>query len=953
MHFYWESKAIKDFRISLFFKSTIALLCINFLSLQAQTQSVSVYGRVADSTTKKGLNLATIAVYQAKDTSIITYRLSDAKGEFKVPSLPEDKPLRLLITVAGYEPFRREFMLTKAKSSIDMGLVLLKPSIRQLEEVVVFSEIPPVLFRKDTIEFNAASFKTLPTALVEDLLKKLPGVEVADNGSIQVNGRPVMRILVDGKQFFGDNYKMATRNLPANLIDKVQVADDTEQFEFNRVRQDGPLNKVINLTFKKGVKRGLFGRAYVGGGTNERNELGGLLNMFRDTLQLSLVGYQNNLNRSSFTLQDLRDAGGFNRSGMGSFGSTSGVSGERININGIAFGGGTTGINKSQGVGANLNHAPSKNLSLFAQYFYNSNLNEVVSNNTTTIPLITGVNTTNTYSTLRGNEISHNLNGGVTWRIDSLSRLQFRIGFVSQLNLVTNSSIQGFKNDLIGNLSNYNGQLFSNDSINRFNYSFSYSRRIANTKKSLILFHSYNRNNNPLAQITESINTIFYPQAGSQIFEQLRRTNSPTSNSDFSVYFENVVNKYFNYSVSGRYEQSNSGKQIQTVAKTLNGVVYDSIVLPATSDVLRRLDILNGDLTFVYRKDKLRLRTSFEFLNQSINDQYSNLNNNRFTQSLSNLLLSMSLTVNKITMQYFQRVQPPSINDLIPVADNSNPFQVIKGNRTLQPVKSSYFNTSANFVNNKTGATLFIITNSSFNANPIIRRLSIDSSGLQTYTPENAGNTIYHSINLNYSRKYKAGKGFSFGFTTSIYSAYELRRVLLDKNSFTANQFIHNLAFSLNFNFNNKIELSPRYRIGLNQSRYPSGNTVLSNFDFVTNDISGTVIYRPSSSIAITTNYRYLQQSVFSPSVPASSFVTNADITYSFLQSRRAQIKLYLNDVFNTNRGVTGFASERLTSVTNTNILNRYFLLSFYYDIRDWSKRKIESGEMSNKLFRF
>lgn len=222
-------------------------LLLFFLIQNLSAQTLSINGIVVDSATKKGLNLATIAVYDAKDTSIIKYRLSDTKGAFKVPSLPEGILLRLLITVAGYEPYRKEFILTSAIPSIDFGIVALKTSEKQLDEVVVFSEIPPVLFKKDTIEFNAASFKTLPTALVEDLLKKLPGVEVGDDGSIQVQGRPVTRILVDGKQFFGGNYKMATRNLPANLIDKVQVADDTEQYEFENVRREGPLNKVIKF----------------------------------------------------------------------------------------------------------------------------------------------------------------------------------------------------------------------------------------------------------------------------------------------------------------------------------------------------------------------------------------------------------------------------------------------------------------------------------------------------------------------------------------------------------------------------------------------------------------------------------------------------------------------------------------------------------------------------------
>ena len=345
-----------------------SIFCFSFVESGAQLGILS--GKIIDSTNKNSLQLATVTLYRAIDTSIILYRLSDSKGIFKIHLLPLDTQLRVLISVSGYQVYRKDFALSKEKNTIDLGLIELKPSFLNLKEITVIAEIPPVIFRKDTIEFNASSFKTLPTALVEDLLKKLPGVDVRDDGSIWVQGSKVNRILVDGKRFFGDNYKMATKNLPANIIDKVLVSDDMEQNEFDPLAAKDIPNKLINLTFKKGVKKGWFGRLYAGVGSNKRNELGGIINLFKDTLQLSIVGFDNNVNKSSFSLQDMQEVGGFNRSGTGSLGVSKGISGEQFNINGIPFGGGTTGINRSRGTGLNLNHAPSKKLSVFAQYFY-------------------------------------------------------------------------------------------------------------------------------------------------------------------------------------------------------------------------------------------------------------------------------------------------------------------------------------------------------------------------------------------------------------------------------------------------------------------------------------------------------------------------------------------------------------------------------------------------------
>src|ERR1043165_9643397 len=247
-------------------------------------------GKITDSSTSKPLGLATITVFKEVDTAIITYRLSTPDGEFKVPGLPFDINCRVVISYSGYDVFRKEFTITNTQSTLDLGTIPLVTVSKTLDEVLVIAERPPVIIKKDTIEFNASAFKTLPNALVEDLLKKLPGVQVDRDGNITVNGKPVNRILVDGKTFFGDDPKMATRNLPANVIDKIQVTDDKEELMRNGDDNLNNVGKVINITLKKGVKKGWFGKLYAGKGTGDLYEAGGIANIFRDTLQLSFLG---------------------------------------------------------------------------------------------------------------------------------------------------------------------------------------------------------------------------------------------------------------------------------------------------------------------------------------------------------------------------------------------------------------------------------------------------------------------------------------------------------------------------------------------------------------------------------------------------------------------------------------------------------------------------------------
>ncbi len=447
------------------------------------SQNNILVGQVYDSSSKKVISLATVSIFKVKDASFLTYRLTNEKGGFKINDLPIETPVKVVVSAVGYYTFRIELSLTKEIPIFSLGNIFLKQKENELDEVLVISERPPVIVKKDTIEFNAASFKTLPAALVEDLLKKLPGIQVNDEGNITFNGKSVSRILVEGKRFFGDNYKMATRNLPANIIEKIQVVDDKDDLEFTNEVINVQSNKVINLTFKKGIKKGWFGRLYGGIGTQQRYETGGIINLFKDTLQLSLIGYDNNVNRSSFSIQDLNTAGGFNRSGMSSMFINRGVSGEQFNINGISFGGGTTGISRSTGAGFNLNHSPSKNLSFYAQYFFGYGKNNLESITNTTTPFGQGNFISNTNNTSIDKNYSHIMNFSLNWKIDSLSRLTSNIGFIVKRATLTKNILQQTETDNEGILSKNIGIISSFDSSISFNYSLSYLHRFKRTKK--------------------------------------------------------------------------------------------------------------------------------------------------------------------------------------------------------------------------------------------------------------------------------------------------------------------------------------------------------------------------------------------------------------------------------------------------------------------------------------
>lgn len=227
--------------------------------------------------------MASVSVQDPKDSSLITYTLTDKKGAFVLNGLPENKAVRLLISYTGYRTYIRTL---NADRPTDLGQIFLPSAARDLNTVVIEGDRPPVAIRADTIEFNAAAFKTRPNAVVEDLLKKLPGVDIDEDGGITVNGKKVSRILVDGREFFANDPKLATKNLPSHIIDKVQVVDTkTKQEAKMGITKDGE-DRTINLTLKADKKRGLFGRVSAGYGTDERFEAGGMVNYFNGPKQI-------------------------------------------------------------------------------------------------------------------------------------------------------------------------------------------------------------------------------------------------------------------------------------------------------------------------------------------------------------------------------------------------------------------------------------------------------------------------------------------------------------------------------------------------------------------------------------------------------------------------------------------------------------------------------------------
>jgi hypothetical protein len=909
----------------------------------------TIKGKLVDSAAKTPLGLATVTVFKAADTAIITYRLSSPAGEFKVPGLPFDVPCRMVVSFNGYSGYRKEFTLRSAESTIDLGTITMATTSKTMDEVVIYAERPPVVIKKDTVEFNASAFKTLPNALVEDLLKKLPGVMVDKDGNIMVNGKPVNRILVDGKTFFGDDPKMATRNLPANVIDKVQVVDDKEEMMRNGDDNINNVGKVVNITLKKGVKKGWFGKLYAGAGNDHLYEVGGIANIYRDTVQLSVLGYANNLNRPGFSYNELMSSGGFDRVRSNSSGNSTSVwnnnGGSGISINGINFGGsqGFGGISTSKGGGFNLNLAPNKKRSFYFQYF-NGNI-KAPRVTTTDIDQFSNDTIVNNRTLLTGDMITHGHTFGIGAKLkpDSVTTILINSSFLiglqdeSRFNDITGS------NNKTGPLSD--GQVIQDNDANLYIYKHGiYITHLSKTKKGrrYNLNHNLEVNNRYNDYTSASDIQYFYPIAHDSIYAQLRKERIPRTDAGVTFNYSEPLNKHFALRLGGRYELSKLDNAVSTYNKSNNSSdKFDVLNTLLSSDFKRISNRVYVGAGFEYKWKDLTITPGVRFLQQDVNNKLVS-SNTLLKQDKTDLLPALSIVYKQLSINYGQDVTLPAFNFINPVTDISNPYFIFKGNPDLLPSERKnislnyYYNNSKRFFNAGGYLSGAVINND------IVMTILVDNRGVQTSMPINADGSKNYSMNWNVNKQYRNKQNRIFMWNTGNWMNVNKSRLFYNGTDSRQTTFNYNHWFGIGMNLNDKFEWNMNYSFGKNFTRYSS--TMFKDLDITSQNWGNELVLRMPKHFIWETQVYYSYNGNIPAGLPKDVVKWSAALNITMLKNEVGVLKLAMNDILNRNTNIYVNANRNTITTTQGNILGRYFLATFSYNVRAAGVKKKVGG---------
>lgn len=905
------------------------LLAVLLLTgLTATAQRFIIHGQALD-TLNAGLPSATVMLLNAKDSALVNFGSTDRQGMFELKNVSKGS-YHLKITFVGYATAFRELGPDDFSTPVvEVGRMRMTPISSELAELIVKGERAPVTVKRDTIEFNASSFKVKNNANVEDLLKKMPGVQVDTDGSITAQGEQVQRVMVDGREFFGRDPKLATRNLPADAVDKVQVFDKkSDQAVFTGI-EDGQREKTINLELKEEKRHGAFGNLMAGAGTEDRFQAKASVNKFAKGDQLSFLGMGNNVNEQGFSLDDYMNFSGGSQQMAGGAGGgrltvqLDGNSGVPLN-----FGGRQNGILTNYAGGLNTNQDFGTKTKLGASYFYN-NLNQNITQLLDRVNYLPNGNYDFNQTSRQVNQ-SDNHRGNLT--------LDHQLDSANSIKLTTSATLTNTENSVQSLSRTYNvGDSLQNQSI-RDSYTKGQS---TNLNSNLLYRHRFGKKGRTIsANLTlglsqnksdgelQSTNEFYTNVTEKKVIEQTNHQDNENQSYGAQVSYTEPLGgrKYLEVNYSLR---TNRNDVIRDVYNVNSGV-------PVYNDTLSN----RYNSNYVYNRPGFNLRMNRQKFNITVGASYQHtrlkgnltLRDTSINRTFENFLPVVRFNYDFSSFRHFRldyetSMQEPSIQQLQPVVDNSDPLNLSSGNPGLGPAYAHQFRMNYTQFDPASNIGFFAFINATYTTNAIAYSQTVNPVTLVRLTvPVNVADNLRMAGNFNFgfpikklSSRVSLGPSVTYARSINLINLqvnrsdqktyggtvrydYTLKEVMT--LGLTANLSQNNTGYSFNTKQNQQY-LNETYSSELNIN-------FLKNYSF-----NGSYDF-----------YHYRSQTTgFDQTIP----IISLSVSRFLLKNNAGELKFAVMNALDKSLGVNQTATSNYLQQETTNNLGRYYMVSFTY----------------------
>lgn len=886
---------------------------------QAQDQ-FDVVGIVADSS-GAALNGAMIVALALPDSILSRFALTNGSGAFTLNRLSAGDYV-LQITLVGHQTLRTDFTVTDG--DVDAGTIRLAILAVEMEPLVVSVDHVPFVNRRDTLDYNALAFEVRPQATVEDLLRILPGIEVDTDGSITAQGETVRNVLVDGKEFFGSDPTIATRNLPADAVARVQVYDkQSDMAEFTGI-PDGNEERTINLELREDARRGFFGKVVggLGGGADAAAALSAptadrmrynqtlSVNRFSPTTQVALLGGANNVNQARFSMGS---AGGGFQPGGGRGGG----------------GSGSSGFNESLNIGLNASHDFAEDTWLRTSYFLSEADN--VQNSTVQQQLLLGSAASSLMDQVDDettHTVSHRFNLNAQTEFSEGHDLRLRgnlnVGSSSLTSISARETTSATGQTLNAATTNY---LVDQDEIGG-NARLTWRKRIGANGRSIVA-EAWANLSEPETSADLTSTTQFFDRNGQLIIEDIVQDQSTTGRTlgySQRLALTQPLGQGLTLELFG---QRSAEKEDQTKS------VYDiALGSPVLNDILssgfeRTYSYLSGGMRFNRNTADTRfvlgLQVRSSNLDGTILDRDEKIENG-YTHLLPSADFRIQFDDGKnLTVRYTTSTREPSMTELQPYTNNTNPLNVYTGNPNLTPEYTHRLRADYRSFDQFTFLSIFTFGQISFTNDDIVQARTVDEQARQVITPintdhgwsANGGLTIGTpirrigaNVNLSYNATYSTGTAF-------LNDVENVSRILSQR-----------MDASLENRDKNVFDIRVGGRFTFNNVNYSLNDALSQDYLNKTLYTSGTLYYGNGWTLNTSLNYQIYDQEIFGPGQNVA--MVEASVSRLVLDDR-IEVQLVGFDLLNQNQGVSLTSTSAYIQEERIESLGRYLMMRFTY----------------------